>query len=439
MGFWANLFKRKPRIEISEGKASAGSGASSGQVVFPSDGNIRKQIEEAWKNVWASRCIDFIAKSCSSVEWRFEENTGKEVRILDNPELIRLLKRPNGDESFTRFVYKAIAYLKTNGNSYVRRIKPLTRVAAFPSELRSMMPDKMEPFVSEGKLTKYVYKDNLTDPVYPVNPVTGDCDILHMKEFNPLDEIFGKSRIQIASYEIDSSNQATKWNFKLLCNEARLGLLLLFKQFLNGEQLDLVEKKVAEKFAGADKAGKTLILGGDGGVDARPYSMTPKDMDFIEGSRETARKIAVALGVPPLLLNIPGDNTYSNYQAARLAFWEETVLYDLNYFKDEMSSWLFPDSRVYLNYDLSKVPAFMEKRMLEWQTIDKLTSLTLNEKRKLMGYEPVDGGDSVFVPAQMIPLGMDITPPDQGAVKEKLINKGFAEEIVNELVEAVEW
>ena len=43
-------------------------------------------------------------------------------------------------------------------------------------------------------------------------------------------------------------------------------------------------------------------------------------MDFIEAKHVAAREIALALGVPPMLLGIPGDNTYSNYQEATRSF-----------------------------------------------------------------------------------------------------------------------
>ena len=49
-------------------------------------------------------------------------------------------------------------------------------------------------------------------------------------------------------------------------------------------------------------------------------SLSPKDMDFIEAKHVAAREIALALGVPPMLLGIPGDNTYSNYQEAQRTF-----------------------------------------------------------------------------------------------------------------------
>ena len=58
------------------------------------------------------------------------------------------------------------------------------------------------------------------------------------------------------------------------------------------------------------QAGRPLLL--EGGLDWKPLSLTPKDMDFIEAKNVAAREIALAIGVPPMLLGIPGDNTYSN-------------------------------------------------------------------------------------------------------------------------------
>ena len=64
----------------------------------------------------------------------------------------------------------------------------------------------------------------------------------------------------------------------------------------------------------------------EGGLDWKPMGLTPKDMDFLEAKNAAAREIALAFGVPPMLLGIPGDNTYSNYQEANRAFYRLTVL-----------------------------------------------------------------------------------------------------------------
>ena len=71
-------------------------------------------------------------------------------------------------------------------------------------------------------------------------------------------------------------------------------------------------------------------------------SMSPKDMDFIEAKHVAAREIALALGVPPMLLGIPGDNTYSNYQEATRTFWRPTVLPLVNRTAKSLSAWLAP-------------------------------------------------------------------------------------------------
>ena len=49
------------------------------------------------------------------------------------------------------------------------------------------------------------------------------------------------------------------------------------------------------------------------------------DMDFTAARREAAREIALGLGVPPLLLGLPGDNTHANYAEANAAFLRQTV------------------------------------------------------------------------------------------------------------------
>ena len=49
-------------------------------------------------------------------------------------------------------------------------------------------------------------------------------------------------------------------------------------------------------------------------------------MDFSESKSAAARDIALAFGVPPLVLGIPGDNHYANYQEANRAFRRQTVI-----------------------------------------------------------------------------------------------------------------
>jgi HK97 family phage portal protein len=60
-------------------------------------------------------------------------------------------------------------------------------------------------------------------------------------------------------------------------------------------------------------------------MEWKDTGLSPKDMDFLESKNMAAREIALALGVPPQLLGIPGDNKFSNYSEARKSFWQETI------------------------------------------------------------------------------------------------------------------
>ena len=64
----------------------------------------------------------------------------------------------------------------------------------------------------------------------------------------------------------------------------------------------------------------------EGGLDWKALSLSPKDMDFAESKAGAAREIALAFGAPPLLLGLPGDNTFSNYTEASRAFWRQSSL-----------------------------------------------------------------------------------------------------------------
>jgi HK97 family phage portal protein len=129
-------------------------------------------------------------------------------------------------------------------------------------------------------------------------------------------------------------------------------------------------------------------------------SLTPKDMDFIEAKRTAAREIALALGVPPMLLGIPGDNTYSNYQEATRSFWRQTVLPLVNRTAKALSLWLGPAYGVRpsgsdtmsppldLRPDLDAIEALSTEREALWSRIGAATFLTDDEKRAAVGYGP---------------------------------------------------
>jgi phage portal protein BeeE len=65
-------------------------------------------------------------------------------------------------------------------------------------------------------------------------------------------------------------------------------------------------------------------------------------MDFLEAKHTAAREIALAFGVPPMVLGIPGDNTYANFQEANRCFFRQTVLPLASRIGNSFAQWLSP-------------------------------------------------------------------------------------------------
>ena len=221
--------------------------------------------------------------------------------------------------------------------------------------------------------------------------------ILHLSFFNPLDDHYGMSPLEAAAVAVDTHNAAATWNKSLLDNAARPCGALVYDGAdgvgLTNTQYERLKNEFARQYQGAMNAGRPLIL--DGGLDWKTMSLSPKDMDFLEAKHAAAREIALAFGVPPMLLAIPGDNTYSNYQEANRAFCRQSVLPLAGRIACALTHWLAPvfGGGLVLAPDLDKVEALSTDRADLWARVSKAPFLTVNEKRLATGYGTIDGGD----------------------------------------------
>ena len=71
-------------------------------------------------------------------------------------------------------------------------------------------------------------------------------------------------------------------------------------------------------------------------------SFSPLEMEFLKAKDSAAREIALAFGIPPMLLGLPGDATYANYAEANRAFHTQTVLPMVRKTTSALTHWLAP-------------------------------------------------------------------------------------------------
>ena len=146
------------------------------------------------KNVIAHRAINLIAQAAASVPWALYTTRGKQKHKLTEHPILKLLHRPNPFYAGAEFFENIYAYKLISGNAFIQAIGVDEHSI---KELHILRPDRVNIVADEaGNVIGYLYKVNRKEKFFPCNKINGRADILHIKNFHPLDDFKGLSSIE---------------------------------------------------------------------------------------------------------------------------------------------------------------------------------------------------------------------------------------------------
>jgi HK97 family phage portal protein len=419
--FTRNRAEIKHAPENIEKKASSVGSLISARILnmpqWPERDFTKIATEGYRQNPVVNACVYMTARAAASVPlYVMRGETEASV-----PKLEALLKRPNPMQDLQAFIQATLSDFMLAGEFFAERVD----LAGVPKELYRWSPGAVTVDPGENGFPKaYTFKAGGQTKTLKADVERGRSPVLHVKDYNPTNDWRGLPNVDPAAYSIDAHTGALRWNNALLKNGAQPSGALIYAPKEGGDKLSdeqwmRLKRELDENFSGTRNAGKPILL--DGGLDWKEMGFSPKDMNFEAGLNAAARLIALSFGVPPLILGIPGDNTFANYQEANKAFYRQTVLPLLAQWCRAMSYWLGPafGDDVSIAPDTDDLEVFADERAAEWDRIEKSTSMTVNEKREHQGLEPIEGGDVILVSSTMIPLTMAGETPDGGPEGEE--------------------
>lgn len=277
--------------------------------------------------------------------------------------------------------------LLLHGNAFVQLLQDAD---GLPAELFALRPERVAVEADSGGWpAAYVYKVGEAKSRIPARDGLGRPGLAHLRSAHPLDDHYGLGCLDAAAAAVAVHNAAAKWNKALLDNAARPSGALVHDNgrgdWLSEEQFEQLRAEIESDFAGAANAGRPMLI--DGGLKWQAMSLTPADMDFAGLKAAAAREIALAFGVPPMLLGLPGDSTYANYKEANRALWRLTVLpmaeRILAGISAALAAW-WPGLK--LAVDVDQVSAFSQDRERLWRQVSAADFLSDGEKREMLGF-----------------------------------------------------
>ncbi len=335
------------------------------------------------KNPVAHRSVRMIAEAAASVPWLLQSGG----QAVESHPALDLLVNPGQRQTGVDFFETLYGHLVLSGNAFIAPVM----LGASLREMHLLRPDRVRVVAGpDGWPGLYEYRVGSMLSRYPVLP--GTLSLLHLKTFHPLDDHTGFAALEASQMALDLANAATAWNKALIDNSARPSGALVYQPKEGGnlspDQYDRLKEELADNYSGPARAGRPMLL--EGGLDWKSMGLSPREMDFAEAKNGAARDIALAFGVPPMLLGIPGDNTFANYQEANRAFYRLTVLPLINRIAASFSIWLSLafDEKLTFFHDLDQVPGLAAERDQLWARVNAATFLTDAEKREAVGYLP---------------------------------------------------
>ncbi|WP_425039200.1 phage portal protein [Primorskyibacter sp. S187A] len=327
------------------------------------------------------RAVKLIAEAAAAIPLVLQDDTER----FDVHPLLSILSRPNPAQRQAELLEALFGQLILTGNGYVEAVGA---GGTAPVELHVLRSDRMAVVPGrDGWPVAYDYtvsgRKHRFDASGEISP------ICHIKSFHPQDDHYGLSPLQAAAQAIDVHNSASRWSKALLDNAARPSGAIVYKgsdgASMTPEQYDRLSSEIETNHQGARNAGRPMLL--EGGLDWKPMGFSPSDMEFHKTKEAAAREIALAFGVPPMLLGIPGDATYANYAEANRAFYRLTVLPLAARVSAALGGWLgaFSGDRVALKPDLDQVPALASEREAQWSRVANAAFLSTAEKRRMLG------------------------------------------------------
>lgn len=332
------------------------------------------------KNPVVYRCVRLVAESAARVPLEVREGR----RVLTDHPVLDLIARPNRRQTGAALLESVYSYLQTSGNAYL----DAALIDGTVKGLYGLRPDRMAVIAGgDGWPVGFSYGVNgrTIKLMLDTQPI---ARVLHLSLFHPLDDHYGFAPVEAAQTSLETHNAASHWNKALLENAARPSGALVYNAGtgnLTEDQYQRLKTELEAGFAGAVNAGRPMVL--EGGLDWKSIALSPRDMDFLDAKNAAAREIALAFGVPPMLLGIPGDNTYANYAEASRALWRQTVIPLVKRVTAELSAWLAPAfDGAELVPDFDGIEELAVERAAEWKRVGDADFLSDAEKRELLGF-----------------------------------------------------
>jgi HK97 family phage portal protein len=353
---------------------------------------------------WVFACVKARSRDVARIELKLYKVTNRktgEVEEVMEHDVLSLLRSVNPFTSFQQLIESTQAYKDLTGEAFWYLVRAGSGGNGMITQIWLLRPDYMSIKTSkDGFISSYEYIVPGQQPItFQLN------EIIHHKEFNPINPYRGMGVVRAAAVTIDAESYAEEYNKKFFRNSAVPEIVLKTEQKLSDAQVKRMHAEWGAKYGGTNNAHKTAIL--EGGLGIESFSISQKDMEFLAGLGFSRDKILALFEVPKSRLGMTEGVSVSNADATINIYLKYLVKPLMEGLRDALNEFLLPlykgTEDMFFEIE-DPVPQDVNAEMTRLESEFRMGAITPNEVREEGGRDQVPGLDSFYLAIGQQPI-----------------------------------
>lgn len=402
------------------------------------------------KQLWVATAVDKVSTATARLTMRVWDSSDPKGKKLDaGSAYARLIANPCPILSPFEFWRWVTSILEIYGEAYVLKVRD------DDGNVRQLLP--MHPTRTAVRRNP----DGEIEYIFTVGVASAgilkvaDSEVIPFKLFNADNVMRGLSRLQALNETLLGEDALRRAEASWWKRGARPALALATDKKLSDAAAVRLRNKWDALHAGADKFGGTVVL--EEGMTALPLQLSAEEMAYIETRKLNRGEVCSRYDIPPPVLQILDNATFSNITEQMRSLYRETMSPRNEFLESVMDFYLRPE--FYVDPDHRAV--FSMDEVMRGNFEDRASAVSMLVSNFIMtpdegrGYFDLSqrGGvaDELFGNAAFVPLGeggqqaatsttvspsptMDLTPkPTSPAVSQPAVTQPAAKPAVPQL------
>lgn len=382
----------------------AGSGYDTGEFTRGKK-NAGIQAQAYSKEMYAYGCVYLISNKIAELPLVIYKDD-KKTNVIEKHPFYDLMDNPNFKDSKFDLKESISANLELTGNAYLLLDKRDNQ--GIPEMIYSLNSSRVTPKVNQESRTMESMKQMLSGYEYGATTTYEVEDIIHEKKFNIDHALVGMSPIEAAALAIDTVIESRRQNWRIFKNGVNPDGSIETEQPFNQVAHTRLLQDFNTRYKGSQNAHEPMILWN--GLQWKG-TLSPKDLDFINGMKLTREDFCGFIyQIPLILLGVLEEASYNNILEAQRIFYEFCLKPRLEKNRETYQKLLdLWGDGLYIDFDLSGVAVLQETFKDTAETANKFFLMgvplnTLIENLRLP-FGKVKGGDVGYIPFNLVPIG----------------------------------